>query len=251
MRSFLLLLILVLFMLCSSAVAKDNELKIYCGTTMYKAMMEIKVNFEKKHGCIVNIVPGASGDMKMMFMNFKDGDMYFPGDESFISSLEKDNPGYIVDKKHVGNNMAVLIVKKGNPKNINSLDDLTRSDLKIVLGHPERGSIGKLTSVLLKKKGIFEKVMKKEKTLETESINLMNAITNKDYDVTINWNTLAILPEYSKPIDVLQIPGSLDPSEKLVLAVLKTSKNVDLAKELMNYSVSPAGKEVFARYGLK
>ena len=251
MKSFYLLLVLVLFMFCSSAVAKENELKIYCGSTMYKAMMEIKVNFEKTHDCKVNIVPGASGDLKMMLMNFKDGDMYFPGDDSFIASLEKENPGYVVCKKHVGNNRAVLIVKKGNPKKINSLDDLTRSDLKIVLGHPERGSIGKLTSVLLKKKGIFEKIMQKEKTLETESINLMNAMTKKDYDVTINWNTLATLPDYSKDIDVLQIPESLDPSEKLILAVLKTSQNVDLATELMNYSASTEGKELFARYGLK
>ena len=45
----------------------------------------------------------------------------------------------------------VIVVQKGNPKNIQGIDDLTKEGMKISVGQPEQCTIGALTKIMFEK----------------------------------------------------------------------------------------------------
>ena len=51
--------------------------------------------------------------------------------------------------ENISQTKIVIVVKKGNPFNIKSLEDLTKPGIKIGMGHPEQDALGTLTKKLL------------------------------------------------------------------------------------------------------
>jgi molybdate transport system substrate-binding protein len=51
----------------------------------------------------------------------------------------------------VAYHVQVIAMKKGNPKNITSITDLTRDGLKITLGDVDATAIGKVTAKILER----------------------------------------------------------------------------------------------------
>lgn len=242
-------MLLTLLLGFGSAGAGASELRIYCGVTMVRPMGEIAKLFEQQQSTKVTIIPGGSGDLKMMLVNLKNGDLYLPGEDQFITELEKTQPGLVVEKRHLGNNRAALVVKKGNPKQVTGLKDLLRTDLKVVLGHPERGSIGKATAALLKKHGSYDRVMQTVTEFEPESKNLMNAVKFEGADLTVNWRAVTTWPENRELVEAVAIPEEVHSGEKLVLATLGTSADPKRAAQFLALAASPAGRAIFASHG--
>ena len=54
--------------------------------------------------------------------------------------------------------LPVLAVPKGNPRKIQSLQDLARDDLKVGLGNVEQTVVGRLSSSILQKAGLWDRV---------------------------------------------------------------------------------------------
>ena len=52
----------------------------------------------------------------------------------------------------------VIVVQKGNPKNIQSLEDLAGEGLKIAIGQPDQCTIGVLSRRLLESADLYEKL---------------------------------------------------------------------------------------------
>lgn len=243
-------LVLVLSTSCFGVAGEQNKINIYCGITMLKPMVEIAKIIEKKNGCKINFAKGGSGKLMKGLLKNKNGDLFLPGSDSYIMTLEKENPGLVVNKGHVGYNKAAIFVKKGNPKNIsNDLNNLLSEEFRVIIGSAEKGSIGKETKKILTKKGIYDDVVKKSK-VTLDSSSLLNAIKADKADTTINWYAVSTWPENSNIVEAIAIDEQYAKKKKLVLALLKDSKNPELAQEFLNYAVSAEGKEIFSKYGL-
>jgi len=234
---------------CSQEYGKKPQLLIYCGITMIKPMRAIADILEQQENCEVIISKGGSGNLYKAIRNNRVGDLYLPGSDSYINKCKQD--GLVIESVHVGYNMPALMVQKGNPKNLdNDLNNLTRSDLYVVMGNPESGSIGKITAKILKKKGIFDDVLKNTRELTTDSKNLAKALVDKRADLVINWFAVSTWPEYRPYITTISIAPEYAQKKKLILALLTISKEKKLARKFMALASSKQGREIFNRYGL-
>ena len=151
----------IVFLFLTTLFLSAESLNLYCGVTMSEAMQEIADKFEAKTGVKVNIIKGGSGKLYKTILKKKSGDLYFPGSYKFIVDDENNLFGY---QKLMGYNKAVILVQKGNPKQIKGLEDFTKKGINVVLGDKNSGSVGKMTKKILtrfKDENFFKEVYNK------------------------------------------------------------------------------------------
>jgi len=252
MRKKFLTLIGILALTNSLLATTKPTLLFYCGITMVKPMTKIAKIIEKKDNCIIKISQGGSEDLYESLAASKIGDLYLPGSESYRTKHLKD--GYLLDAKEIGYNQAAIFVQKDNPKNIKSLDDFLREDIRSMLCNPKSGSIGKMTKkILIKYKGkeFFEDVYDAIISMSSDSRNLNKTLIEKDIDMTINWRATGFWPENKLYITVIDLPKKLAPKKKLVINLLSFSKHKKIAKDFINFATSKEGQKIMKEYGFR
>jgi molybdate transport system substrate-binding protein len=228
----------------------QKEMLIYCGITMIQPVREIAQNFEKQNKCIVKIIKGGSGDLLKAIERSQKGDLYLPGEASYMDACISD--GVCRSSVCVGYNRSVMVVRKGNPLNIPSeLKSMTNRSYRVVIGDPDTGSIGKEAKSVLEKADLFNEVIANNPVFTTDSKDISKAIQNGHADLGINWYATTQWPENAPHIDALPIPEHYAPKTPLLLGLLGCSGDLNLAKEFMKNAISPEGKEIFNKFGFE
>lgn len=253
-ESIFLAIIVIIFVASCDVSRSDKvprvELLVYCGITMIKPVHELAQKFEEMRNCHIKIVKGGSGDLlKSLKANGK-GDLFLPGESSYMESCVSD--GVCGKFVCVGYNRPTMVVKKNNPKNIPAeLKSLTNPSYRVALANPETGSIGLEARTVLEKAGLFRETMANSPIFTTDSKDITRAVKEGVADVGVNWYATTQWPENSSQIDSLDISEEYAPKTPLLLGILKYSSNSDLAMEFINFAVSAEGRDVFQKYGFE
>ena len=206
--------------------------------------------FEQRENCKVKITYGGSGHLLRSIEVNKIGDIFFPGQRAYIDILQER--GIVLDTRHVGYNQVAFFVKPGNPLNINAeLTSLSDTGLRIVIGGPESGSIGRETKDFLTAAGMYETVVTQALFLSTDSKGLAQAIKRNDADLIVNWRATNFLPENLGQVELLPLPNSIAVKHPLVMGELKYSSRPELTKKLMALVASEEGQAIFRKYGFQ
>ena len=238
----------ILFLSTLVHADSKNELLFYVGITMVKPVKELATNFEKANNCTIKILQGGSQDLYDSAKSSQVGDLYLPGSSSYRDKFIKD--GLLLDGKFVGYNKLSLVVKKGNPKNVNaSLEELTNEELNVVLGSEQSGSVGLASKNVLTKFGLYEKAVSNAIFLVPDSRNLINAIKNGNADLILNWHATTFWDNNKEFVEAIVLDDESSQKSKLVFNLLSSSKNKELSKRFMDYASSVEGREVFKKYG--
>lgn len=228
-----------------------KKLLVYCGITMIKPVSDLAAIFERQENCKVMITKGGSGNLLKSILYNQKGDLYLAGSDRYFTLIEEKYPGLVTSTAEVGSNKAVMMVQKGNPKNIPaSLTSLADPAYAVVIGNPDSGSVGKETKKILERKGIYASVVKNSMYMTTDSKDLVKTIKNKEADIVINWFAAFTWDNNAQFLDVIEIDPEYVDSKKLVLGRLKFSPDPDLATRFMTLVSSGQGRDVFKKYGL-
>ena len=230
------------------ARAEPPEMLIYCGITMVHPVKEIAERLEPELGVRLRISQGGSEDLYQSLRTARKGDLYLPGAASYRERHLDE--GLLGDFVHVGYNQAALFVAKGNPLGLTSvLDNLTRRDIKVVIGDPDSGSIGRESKRILVDAGVYQRVRDNLVYLSTDSRNLNYALQKGDADIIINWRATAFFDENRDHISVIDLPRELARPRKLLLNLLNFSIYPDKARRFMQFAASEEGQAIFRRHG--
>ena len=130
------------------------ELTLFSGAMLRPAIEETIKEFEAREGVTVNRVYEGCGSLVSQMKAGGKPDAFFACDRSFYEMVnDRFAKGEVISS-----NQVVILVPKGNPKELKTLKDLLRPDLKIALGHPEKSALGVLTVGLFKQEGLHEKL---------------------------------------------------------------------------------------------
>lgn len=247
--NYLLKWLTVMTLVTASAQAqKVPELLLYCGITMVKPMTEIAQLFEKREGVKILISQGGSEDLYQSAKKSGLGDWYLPGEPSYRDKHLSE--GLLGDFVNVGYNQMALVVQKGNPKKVKAdPHELLRKDLTIILGNAESGSVGQESKNVLDKLGIYPKVVKASAFLSPDSRSLMNAMRKGEADLTMTWRATGLFADNVSKLDVLDIDPKIAKPQALLLNILKSSKNPELARSFMKLSAGDEGQAIFRKNG--
>lgn len=223
------------------------ELLVYCGITMVRPMAEIAQLFEKRENVKVIMAQGGSEDLYQSARK-SGGDVYLPGEPSYREKHLAE--GLLGEYVVVGFNQMALMVQKGNPKQVKADPrELLRSDLVVILGNAESGSVGNESKHILDRLGIYPKVVKAAAFLAPDSRSLAKAMRQREADLTMNWRAAGFAPDNRATLDVIDLDPRIAQPQALQLTLLTHSKNPDLARRFIALASGQEGQAIFRKHG--
>lgn len=245
-KGFLILALCLFAILPLSA----ETLKVAVAANFSQTMEAIRNEFLKdKQGLEIAIIPGSSGKLSAQILTGADFDLFLSADTGYPEKLQK--AGFSLEEP-VGYAVGKLVMVAIRPIDLSvGLWALTNSSVKrVVVANPGLAPYGKAAMEALSNAGLLQIT---NKIVYTEDISqAMGAVLTS---VEIGFTARALL--FSPSTLKYNIAGKyfIEVAPKLYhplaqsLVLLKNGKSPSRAKELVEFILSPAGREIIGRFG--
>ncbi len=208
--------------------ASGESLMVFCTASMKQPVEIIARQYEQRVGVEVALQFGGTGTLVSQIQLAKRGDLFIAADQNAITIIKK--LGLAREILPLVKQVPVVVVKAGNPKNIRTLDDLFRSDVRVGIGNPEATSIGKATQTLLADR--WNEFATRLTVMKPTVTEVAMDVTIGSIDAAIVWNSTAA--QFEK-LETIRLP-ELDSHEDIVnVAVLNGSANPTAALRFARY----------------
>jgi len=167
--------------------AEIPDLRLFSGAMLRPAIEKTLKDFETREGVRITTVYNGCGILTAQMRAGERPDAYFACDASFMDSVADM---YLTPITVAGNPM-VILVAKGNPLGIQSLDDLARPGVRLGLGHPDKSALGALTKRLLESKKLYDALLKNLKVDSATGDFLVNQLRTGSLDAVIVYRSNA------------------------------------------------------------
>jgi molybdate transport system substrate-binding protein len=220
------------------------ELVIMAGNSFIPPTEQLIAEFSRKTGLKATYTTGGSEDLLPHVKSKQKGDVFITHDPYMDYTKEA---GAYFDHVQVGFVAPVLAVQKGNSKGLTSIQDLAKPGLKVALSNPEYSTCGEMVQALLKKKGLYDAVMKNVGTRLTKGhSNLGNLLKTQTVDAVIMWNGVA--NTFKEHLEIVKTPYEYDSEIRVHVIGLNYSKRPEAVREFMGF-VRDNGQRIFADNG--
>jgi molybdate transport system substrate-binding protein len=198
-----------------------EEILVLCGGSMRAALEELV----KRYSAVSHdrIIPtyGDSGALCAQIQKTGRGDLYLCHDP-FMPWAAKQ--GLISKWAPVARLEVVLIVPKGNPKNIHEVKDLARPGLRIGLGDQRYSTSGQVAKFILSQEPWGPDVYKNVRMETKGHQQRCNDVVMGTLDASLVWNAVARL--YADKLEI--IPVSLEKYDALTSPTYKATDITDI-----------------------
>jgi len=216
-----------------------ETLRIYGPGGPYRPMSECALAFGRAGGCRAEVTKGTP--QQWLVQARSDADLIYGGAEYMLDEFIADYPGFLdpETRTNLYARRIGVIVRKGNPRQINNLADLSRPRTKIL-------------NVELEKMAVFQE---RPAGLRT-NINLSvltgeegaeKWLTDPALDAWITYESWHV--PLRDETDFILLPGEGTIYRHTPVAITAFSRKKELAKEFIAFLKSPAGREIFCRWG--
>ena len=221
-------------------------LRLYCGAGIRPPVAQIVDEFEGSRGVKIESDYAGAAILLSRIKLTGQGDLYMPGDIRYVRLAEKD--GLIASSATAAYFIPVILVAKGNPKGIHSVADLARPGLHVGVGDPEACAIGSVTKEVLSNSGLPPLDFEPNIVFRSLTVNELGMqVKAGKLDATIVWDAIARM--YSDAGEVVPIRRDINVISTVPVAVLRSSRYPDLAREFQAFVTSRRGREIFAQHG--
>ncbi|NOY82420.1 MAG: solute-binding protein [Kiritimatiellaeota bacterium] len=244
------------------ASGKAKPLLCYVGGTMRPAMEKIAAEYTAETGRPVLIDYAGSGELLIKIRTTRKGDLYVCH-TPFGAAIMREG---LADRVWTLASMGpVIVVPKGNPKNIRGVRDLTRPGVRLILTHAQYSTTGHICKVIFRRAGISDTITRNIVSRTRGGGAAANAVVLGTADAAIVWSAVAWLrrdkldvvpiePEFRPQRDVDAVTsatyGRIEMDYvRVMMALLKCSRQRKAAEEFAAFVLSEKGRAVFAQFG--
>lgn len=224
-----------------------DELELYCAAGLQKPVEEVAREYEEEYGVKVKLNFGGSGQL-LAKLEVAGGDLYLPADVSYIEMAKEKGlvGGEGEDSFQVSNLTAGVIVAKGNPKNINSLSDMARDDVRVVIAE-RSAAVGKFTHEVLDNAGLLEAI-EGGKVSKTGTVNeVAMQVELGAADAGIVWD--ALVPQF-RQCEFVRVAEFEEQEKYAAIGILRGSQEVEEALRFARYlTAKDKGALIFKKHG--
>lgn len=222
---------------------------LFSGGVNRLAIQDTLKEFEQREGVTINTVFNGCGILVGQINSGQRPDAYFACDTSYMVQVQPKFRSPLT----VAETDMVIIVEKGNPKNIKTVYDLANEDLRIGLSHHEQSALGALTKKLLSSlelngKNLYDQVQPNVKTNTPTADLLVNQLRTGSLDAAIVYR--ANLPYVKDKVDIVEIKSG-DPLAQQPIAILKTTAYPNLMQRLVDKLTSTPSRSLFESIGFR
>jgi molybdate transport system substrate-binding protein len=210
---------------------------------------EAAILFEQKYGTKVTINYGGGGEVLSNMVIAQKGDIYIAPEQRFMDSAKKQGA---IDNDVVPTSLAYMIpvlgVQKGNPQNIQTLADLAKSGIRIVIGNAETTALGDIVPVMLQKAGLYDEVKPNIVTTVPQVNAIITSLKMNQVDVGVIWHYFGTVA--ANDIDIVWINSEYVTAIGEIQAVVTNySQESATAKAFIDLLTAQEGKDIFQKNG--
>lgn len=226
----------------ASSKSESGTLTVFAAASLKKTFTELGKQFEKAHpGVKVTFSFAGSSDLVTQLQQGAPADIFASADTKNMDKATNDKLVAGEPTLFASNTLQIAVPPK-NPKGINSLTDLTRSGLKVVICAPQV-PCGSATEKVEK----AAKVTLKPVSEESSVTDVLNKVTAGEADAGLVYRTdVAGADGKVEGIDFAQSSQAVN---KYPIAALSSSKQAELAKQFIALVTGTAGQKVLAGAG--
>lgn len=230
---------------CQNKDPQEKSILLYCAAGVKPVVEKVAQEYYKEYGIRIDLQYGGSGTLLSNLRIAKQGDLYLAGDKSYID--EGIAYGFIKETQPLAFMKPVIAVAKGNPKGIQTIEDLLNENIKVAIANPDAASIGRLTKKILSKSGQWED-LKNNVTVLMPTVNeVANSIKIGAIDAGIIWDATA--NQYEE-LNFIKDPVLNKHTKNITIGVLKYSKDPTEALQFLRYlSARDKGLPIFKELG--
>jgi molybdate transport system substrate-binding protein len=240
-------LLLLAAWLCGCVQQQEAiRIRLYAGAGLREAVEALAAAFENETGIAVDADYAGSGVLISRAKGDPQADLFLPGDVWYVDRLEEvtDN---VAERMQVSYFVPTIIVAKGNPKKVSSLQDLARTDLRVALGNPQACQIGRLCVEIFANVGLDSATLNAKESFTVNELGLW--VQMKDVDAAIVWD--AVAEGIREAVDTVEIPEAVNEISTVVCARLKSAPHPDEAQRFMQFLTGPTGQRLLRENGYR
>lgn len=263
----LLLTLAMLFTLaaCGSSAApskgEKEEIIVFAAASMTETLNQIKDVYEKENNVTITYNFDSSGTLKTQIQEGADCDLFISAGQKQMNQLDlssdkeinKEGLDFVAGDTRLNllENKVVLVVPEGNPKGIESFDDLAarlaEGSILMAMGNSDV-PVGQYTQKILNFYGLDEEALAKSGVI-TYGSNVKE-VTTQVSEGSVDCGIVYCTDAFSAGLTVID-SASKDMCGQVIYpaAVLKTAKNPDAAKAFLDYLTGSEAMAIFEAVG--
>lgn len=226
-------------------IENQNSLHIFSSGAVAPPIKECSEMFKAQHGTEFRFRIGKGEVLIEEIAKSKKGDILTCGAEFLLDIAE--NKGLIIGntRKSLGTRKSAILVQTGNPKNIRTISDLTKREIRV--GISVGGCLLGVWDDIATKAGLTEQIRKNITETAEGCGELIALINTKKVDAVLGWDAFKKLAE--ETMEVLELPEGIQVHRSTGVAVIKYTKNAKLAERFIDFLVSDEGRKVYEENG--
>ncbi len=233
-------------LLSLSAVAQNDTLFVYGPGGPFGPINECAQVFGRHHNITIKVTAGPEANWIVQAK--KNADLIYGGAEYMLTQFEIKHNN-LVNKNtrtELFKRGAAILIRLGNPKNIHSFDDLTRSGINI-LDINGAGQFG-LWEDIAGKQNLIGGI---QKNIKQSFINTASGIEawkrDSSYDAWITYYSWHVrLKDITQSV---KIPSAINVYRGTPIALTTITKNAELAHRFISFMKSAKGHAIFKKWG--
>ena len=263
----LLLTLAMLFTLaaCGSSAApskgEKKEIIVFAAASMTETLNQVKDVYEKENNVTITYNFDSSGTLKTQIQESADCDLFISAGQKQMNQLDlssdkeinKEGLNFVAGDTRLNllENKVVLVVPEGNPKGIESFDDLAarlaEGSILMAMGNSDV-PVGQYTQKILNFYGLDEEALAKSGVI-TYGSNVKE-VTTQVSEGSVDCGIVYCTDAFSAGLTVID-GASKDMCGQVIYpaAVLKTAKNPDAAKAFLDYLTGSEAMAIFEAVG--
>jgi molybdate transport system substrate-binding protein len=222
------------------------RLRLYAGAGLREAVEALAAAFADETGITVDADYAGSGVLISRAKGDPQADLFMPGDVWYVDRLEEVT-GNVAERMQVAYFVPTIIVAKGNPRNVSSLQDFARADLKVALGNPQACQVGRLCVKIFANAGLDSAALNAKESFTVNELGLW--VQMKDVDAAIVWD--AIAAGIREAVDTIEIPQAVNEISTVVCARLKSAPHPKEAQRFLQFLAGPTGQRLLRENGYR
>jgi molybdate transport system substrate-binding protein len=223
----------------SSGAASVGELKVFAAASLTAAFTRIGEQYAAANGGDkVTFNFAGSQALATQIQQGAPADVFAPAD---IANMDKVKDLVGTPRNFAGNLLAI-VVEKGNPKGVRTLDDLASPDLKVVLA-AEEVPAGRYAEQILDKAGVSVRPVSQEDNVKA----VVTKVSLGEADAGIVYVT--DVTAGGDKVEGVDIPEDQNVTATYPIATVKASKGQEGASAFMDLVLSAEGQQVLREHG--